>query len=133
MRVLVIDDSSIIRRLVRQLLVDIGFELVEAETAEAALEKLQGGGTFDLAVVDWNLPGMSGLDLVQQVRKTPRFDSLRILMLTMEAAPAQRSLALLAGANDFITKPFDRALLVAKVLALIPSRKGEKSLPGAAA
>ena len=85
LRFLVVDDFSTMRRIVRNLLKELGFTNVdEAEDGAIALQKLQGGG-FDFVVTDWNMPNMDGLTLLQSIRSTPNLKHLPVLMITAEA------------------------------------------------
>ncbi len=118
MRALVLDDSRAMRTILGRILVDLGFETVEAADGPAALAELRQGPAFDLALVDWNLPGMSGLEVVQAVRADPVFDRVRLLMVTTETELERVARALDAGADEYIMKPFTREMLVDK-LALI--------------
>ena len=106
MRALVIDDSSAMRALLRRLLRDLGFDVTEAPDVSTALERLRPGGLPDLALVDWNLPGGSGIDFVRAVRVDPGQRGLRILMITTEVGPEQVRRALDAGAQEYLMKPF---------------------------
>lgn len=89
-RFLVVDDFSTMRRIVRNLLKELGFTNVdEAEDGAIALQKLQGGG-FEFVVTDWNMPNMDGLTLLQTIRATPTLKHLPVLMITAEAKKEDR-------------------------------------------
>ncbi len=118
MRALVIDDSRAIRSILAGILGDIGFEVVEAADAEQAHALLQRDAAFDVALVDWNLPAMSGLDLVREVRSLPSLDSVRLMMVTTETELVRISEALDAGADEYIMKPFDKEMLLEKLALL---------------
>jgi two-component system chemotaxis response regulator CheY len=111
MKALVIDDSSAMRTLLRRLLRDLSFEVTEAPDVSTALDRLGPDGIPDLALVDWNLPGGSGIEFVRAVRKhlTPR--ELRILMITTEVGPREMRMALDAGAQEYLMKPFTKEAL----------------------
>lgn len=112
---LVVDDFSTMRRIVRNLLKELGFTNVdEAEDGVVALGKLQGGG-FDFVVSDWNMPNMDGLTLLQTVRNDPSLKNLPFLMITAEAKKENIIAAAQAGASGYIVKPFTAATLNEKL------------------
>jgi len=84
----------------------LGFEVVEAEDGQVALAKIREQGPFVLALVDWNMPVMNGIELVCAVREDRSLDELRIMMVTTETEPEQIQHALAAGANEYLMKPF---------------------------
>jgi two-component system chemotaxis response regulator CheY len=112
---LVVDDFSTMRRIVRNLLKELGFVNVdEAEDGVAALQKLKGGG-FDFIVSDWNMPNMDGLTLLQTVRADPALRHLPVLMITAEAKKENIIAAAQSGASGYIVKPFTAATLNEKL------------------
>ncbi|NWG31419.1 MAG: chemotaxis response regulator CheY [Rhodocyclaceae bacterium] len=112
---LVVDDFSTMRRIVRNLLKELGFTNVEeAEDGAVAWQKLQGGG-FDFVVTDWNMPNMDGLTLLQTIRAHPATKSLPVLMITAEAKKENIIAAAQAGASGYIVKPFTAATLNEKL------------------
>jgi len=121
MRALVIDDSSAMRAMLRRQLRDFGFEVTEAPDVSTALGTLRPGLLPDLALVDWNLPGGSGIEFVRAVRVDGRRLEIRILMITTEVGPEQVRKALDAGAQEYLMKPFTRESLREK-LALMGFR-----------
>ncbi len=115
MRILVVDDFSTMRRIIRNLLTEIGLENIEeADDGQTALPKLQGG-SFDFIVTDWNMPGMTGIDLIRAVRSDPNLAHTPILMVTAEAKRDQIVAAAEAGVNGYIVKPFTAKTLKEKV------------------
>jgi two-component system chemotaxis response regulator CheY len=115
MKFLVVDDFSTMRRIVRNLLKELGFANVdEAEDGAIALQKLQGG-SFDFVVSDWNMPNMDGLTLLQTIRATPALKHLPVLMITAEAKKENIIAAAQAGASGYIVKPFTSATLSEKL------------------
>ena len=115
---LVVDDFSTMRRIVRNLLKELGFTNVdEAEDGVVALAKLQGGG-FDFVVSDCNMPNMDGLTLLQPVRSDPALKHLPFLMITAEAKKENIIAAAQAGASGYIVKPFTAATLNEKMVKI---------------
>jgi two-component system chemotaxis response regulator CheY len=115
MKFLVVDDFSTMRRIVRNLLKELGFTNVdEAEDGAIALQKLQGGG-FEFVVTDWNMPNMDGLTLLQSIRATPNLKHLPVLMITAEAKKENIIAAAQSGASGYIVKPFTAGTLSEKL------------------
>ena len=114
-RILVVDDEPQIRRVMRMSLTGEGYEVEDARTGEEALEKLRAS-RYDLALLDWNLPGMGGLETCRQVRAS---SDMAIIMLTIRNAERDKVQALDAGADDFITKPFSMPELLARIRAAL--------------
>lgn len=114
-RFLVVDDFSTMRRIVRNLLKELGHTNVdEAEDGAIALQKLRSSN-FDFVVTDWNMPNMDGLTLLQTIRSTPELDHLPVLMITAEAKKENIIAAAQAGASGYIVKPFTGATLAEKL------------------
>jgi two-component system chemotaxis response regulator CheY len=112
---LVVDDFSTMRRIVRNLLKELGFTNVdEAEDGVVAWQKLQGGG-FDFVITDWNMPNMDGLTLLQTIRGDAGFKAMPVLMITAEAKKENIIAAAQAGASGYIVKPFTAATLNEKL------------------
>ena len=115
MKFLVVDDFSTMRRIVRNLLKELGFTNVdEAEDGAIALQKLQSGG-FEFVVTDWNMPNMDGLILLQSIRATPNLKHLPVLMITAEAKKENIIAAAQSGASGYIVKPFTAGTLSEKL------------------
>jgi two-component system, chemotaxis family, chemotaxis protein CheY len=115
LKFLVVDDFSTMRRIVRNLLKELGFTNVEeAEDGVAALQKLRGG-TFDFIVSDWNMPNMTGIELLRAVRADPALKHLPMLMVTAEAKKENIVEAAQAGASGYVVKPFTAATLDEKL------------------
>jgi len=115
LKILVVDDFSTMRRIVKNLLRDLGFNnVVEADDGNTALPMLKSGG-IDFLVTDWNMPGMEGIDLVKAVRADDNMKSMPILMVTAEAKREQIVVAAQAGVNGYIVKPFTAATLKEKI------------------
>ncbi len=115
MKFLVVDDFSTMRRIVRNLLKELGFGNVdEAEDGAIAYNKLTGEA-FDFIVTDWNMPNMDGLTLLKQVRANPQLKHIPVLMITAEAKKENIVAAAQAGASGYIVKPFTAATLSEKL------------------
>jgi two-component system chemotaxis response regulator CheY len=115
LKFLVVDDFSTMRRIVRNLLKDLGFTNVEeAEDGIVALQKLRAGG-FDFVVSDLNMPNMTGIELLKAVRADPALKHLPLLMVTAEAKKENIIEAAHAGASGYIVKPFTAATLDEKL------------------
>lgn len=115
LKFLVVDDFSTMRRIVRNLLKELGFTNVEeAEDGAVALSKLRQGG-FEVVVSDWNMPNMDGLTLLQTMRADAELKSLPFLMITAEAKKENIAAAVQAGASSCIAKPFTAATLQEKL------------------
>ncbi|MDI1361814.1 chemotaxis response regulator CheY [Methylotenera sp.] len=112
---LVVDDFSTMRRIVRNLLKELGYNNVEeAEDGVVAVKKLQGGD-FDFVVTDWNMPNMDGLQLLQFIRSDTDLKHVPVLMVTAEAKKENIIAAAQAGANGYIVKPFTSVTLGEKL------------------
>ena len=115
MKFLVVDDFSTMRRIVRNLLKELGFTNVqEAEDGVDALQKLTGGN-FEFVVSDWNMPNMTGIELLRKIRSDPELKHLPVLMVTAEAKKENIIEAAQAGASGYIVKPFTAATLDEKL------------------
>lgn len=115
MKILIVDDFSTMRRIIKNLLRDLGFNNTsEADDGQTALPVLQAGD-FDFLVTDWNMPGMTGIELLKAVRADPRLAKLPVLMVTAEAKRDQIVEAAQAGVNGYIVKPFTAVTLKEKI------------------
>ena len=115
MKILVVDDFSTMRRIIKNLLRDLGFSNTsEADDGLTALPMLKSGN-FDLLVTDWNMPGMQGIDLLKEVRADENLRNLPVLMVTAEQKKEQIVEAAQAGVNGYIVKPFTAQTLKEKL------------------
>ncbi|NVK57531.1 MAG: chemotaxis response regulator CheY [Alteromonadaceae bacterium] len=115
MKILVVDDFSTMRRIIKNLLKDLGFaNIQEADDGSTALPMLQQGD-FDFVVTDWNMPGMQGIDLLRAIRADDNLKHLPVLMVTAEAKKEQIVAAAQAGVNGYVVKPFTAATLKEKL------------------
>ena len=115
MKILVVDDFSTMRRIIKNLLRDLGFNnTIEADDGLTALPILQAGG-IDFLVTDWNMPGMQGIDLLKAVRANEKLSTIPVLMVTAETKREQIIVAAQAGVNGYVVKPFTAATLKEKI------------------
>jgi len=115
MKILVVDDFSTMRRIIKNLLRELGFtNIVEADDGQTALPKLKAGG-IDFLVTDWNMPGMTGIELLKAVRADPALADTPILLVTAEAKREQIVEAAQAGVNGYVIKPFTAGTLKEKI------------------
>jgi len=115
MKFLVVDDYSTMRRIVKNLLHDLGYaNVAEADDGKTALPLLENGN-FDFLITDWNMPGMPGLDLLKAVRSNDKLKKLPVLMLTAEAKREQIVEAAQAGVSGYVIKPFTAVTLKEKI------------------
>ncbi len=122
MKAIVIDDSKAMRRILKTALNAQGFDVVEAENGREAIHRLRESGGLDLALVDWNMPEMTGIELVELLRADRGFSNMRLMMVTTETEPEQVERALVAGADEYLMKPFTTETLMLKLqtLGLLP-------------
>ncbi|MEJ5328734.1 MAG: response regulator [Desulfobaccales bacterium] len=117
-KVLVADDFATMRKIVRNILKQIGFEdIVEAEDGAAALHILKTE-KVGLVVTDWNMPNMTGLELLQHIRKNPATAQVPVLMVTAEGLKENVLEAVKAGVNNYVVKPFTAEVLQEKIEAI---------------
>ena len=115
MKILIVDDFSTMRRIIKNLLRDLGFvNTHEADDGSTALPMLKSGG-YDFLVTDWNMPGMTGIELLRAVRADPGLVNLPVLMVTAESKREQIVEAAQAGVNGYVVKPFTAATLEEKI------------------
>jgi two-component system chemotaxis response regulator CheY len=115
MNILIVDDFSTMRRIIKNLLRDLGFNnTTEADDGQTALPMLQTG-KFDFLVTDWNMPGMDGLTLLKTIRADDNLKDMPVLMVTAEAKREQIVVAAQAGVNGYIVKPFTAITLKEKI------------------
>jgi two-component system chemotaxis response regulator CheY len=120
MKILVVDDFSTMRRIITNVLKQIGFENIhEAEDGAKALNILQQE-KIDFVITDWNMPQMSGLDLLKAIRADPERKDTPVLMVTAESLQENIVAAAQAGVNNYIIKPFDASTLSAKINKIFP-------------
>jgi two-component system chemotaxis response regulator CheY len=123
-RALVIDDSKAVRGLLKRELSHLGFEVFEAGNGKEGMDQLSELGPVDVALVDWTMPVMDGLSFLKEVRSNPDYERVLVVMVTSESDPAQIFQALMAGADEYATKPITAAALAEK-LGLVGLAGGE--------
>lgn len=123
-KILIVDDFSTMRRIVKNLLNDIGYvNTTEADDGRSAWPMLQTGN-FDFVITDWNMPGMTGLDLLKNIRSDARLKQLPVMMVTAEAQRDQIIEAAKAGVNGYIIKPFTAVTLKEKLDKIVQRTSG---------
>ena len=110
---LVVDDSSVIRKVARRILEGLDFQIMEAENGEEAIETCKRQ-LPDAILLDWNMPKMDGYDFLRVLRRLPGGDGPKVVFCTTENDVAHIARALHAGANEYIMKPFDKDIVQAK-------------------
>ncbi len=117
MTILSIDDSSIVRKIIRTTVDVLGYDFLEAEDAESALEVLESEyDKIDLILLDWNMPGMDGYDLLMAIKEDSRFKEIPVMMVTTESEQMNVVQAIRAGAINYLTKPFSNEDLITKIM-----------------
>jgi two-component system, chemotaxis family, chemotaxis protein CheY len=118
-KAMIIDDSKAIRMILSKTLEEAGFEVCQAANGEEALSLLEReNGAISVALVDWNMPRMNGLEFVRRMRSDPRYASVRLMMVTTETEAEQMVQALEAGANEYVMKPFTKEIIADKLRLL---------------
>jgi len=119
MKAMVVDDSRAIRLILARTLIDLGFEVSQAVSGNEALQLLPArDDQLALMLIDWNMPGMSGLEFVREVRRNPALASVALIMVTTETEIDQMVAALEAGANEYVMKPFTKEIITDKLRLL---------------
>jgi two-component system chemotaxis response regulator CheY len=115
-KALVVDDSRTIRTILKRILLELGYEVCEAADGREALAIIDAeGGAVSLVLTDWNMPEMDGLELLKRLRQNPHLSLLKIIMVTTETELDRMVLALDAGANEYVMKPFTKDILKQKL------------------
>jgi two-component system, chemotaxis family, chemotaxis protein CheY len=117
-RVLIVDDSRTARSILKAMLKEFNFEIAEAENGSLAMEELTKSGSADLALVDWNMPVMNGLEFVKAVRSDIAYENMKIMMVTTESEITRMMDALSSGANEYIMKPYTKDIVIEKLQIL---------------
>jgi len=117
-RALIIDDSRAMRAIVGKVVKELGFEVLEASDGRQALAQLERAGLVELALVDWHMPDMNGLEFVQAVRAQHTYDGMKMMMITSQTEVEPMAMALKAGANEYLMKPFTKDAMQVKLQIL---------------
>jgi len=116
MKILIIDDSATMRKIIKGSLEAIGaFNIEEAENCDDGLKKLVDGLVVNLILVDWNMPGMTGIDFTKSIRKNPSLSKTPIIMITSNSEKEHVLSAVMAGVNDYMAKPFTPDIFSQKI------------------
>lgn len=127
MKILVVDDSSLIRRTIIKIVVELGHKAVEAENGAEALTVLRKqGADIELIVLDWNMPVMDGFQVLTKIRSDRQFDHILVLMATADGVDEDVRKAITAGANDYLIKPFTKEDISARIAKLLSSRAAKQ-------
>jgi two-component system chemotaxis response regulator CheY len=115
-KALVVDDSRAVRMIIGRTLKELGYEVREAANGREALDVIEAEKTtVTLVLADWNMPEMNGMELLKRLRQNPALSSLVVVMVTTETELDQMAIALEAGANEYVMKPFTKDILVEKL------------------
>lgn len=118
MLALIVDDSKAMRMILGRIMRSLSFDVLEAEDGQEALKSLESGAMPDVALVDWNMPVMNGLEFINAVRGDDRWRHITLMMVTTEGEKAQILRALAAGAHEYIVKPFTPDVIADKLALL---------------
>jgi two-component system chemotaxis response regulator CheY len=118
-KILVVDDSKAIREIERKYLEELGFEVLEAENGEKALKILEENSDIKLILLDWHMPVMNGYEFLLKLRSNPNWSDIKVMMVTTENQQKSVIEAIMAGANEYLMKPFDKEMLEVKVKHLL--------------
>jgi two-component system chemotaxis response regulator CheY len=123
MMALIVDDSRTMRMMIKRIVTGLGFEVAEAGDGRQALDLIDGGLVPDIALVDWNMPVMNGLEFIIAVRSRPELRNVTLMMVTTESEHGQIVRALAAGAHEYVIKPFTADAIADKlaILGLVPA------------
>ncbi|MEZ5281536.1 MAG: response regulator [Acidimicrobiales bacterium] len=111
MKAVVVDDSRVARRRVSSIMGELGFEVIEAEHGQDALDQMDPADPPTAIVADWNMPVMDGVELAKAVRSSTAFKNVPFLMISSEADPRRVAKAILAGVDEYLFKPIDRTMV----------------------
>ncbi len=114
-KALVVDDSKAIRQIEKKYLEELGFEVLEASNGEEALEVLETNPDISLILLDWHMPVMNGYEFLKRLRANPEYAEIKVMMVTTENQQKSVIEAIMAGANEYLMKPFDKEMLETKI------------------
>ena len=119
MKLLIVDDSSAIRKIIKATAEMLQMETEEAQDGIEALEKLSENNHIDLVLLDWNMPEISGYDVLVEIKRCSKFSNIPVMMVTTESQKTNIVTAIRAGADNYLTKPFTSDELQAKIVECI--------------
>lgn len=111
MKILVVDDAGVARKIIARMVTSLGFDVMTAEHGQAALDLIDHNDPPTAIITDWNMPVMDGRELAKAVRSEPTISNIPILMVSSEADPRRVARALLAGVDEYLFKPIDEAMI----------------------
>ncbi len=118
-KVLVVDDSKAMREIEKKYLEEMGFEVLEASNGEEALKILEDNSDIKLILLDWHMPVMNGYEFLLKLRANPKWSDVKVMMVTTENQQKSIIDAIMAGANEYLMKPFDKEMLEVKIKYLM--------------
>jgi len=118
-KALVVDDSKAIREIEKKYLEELGFFVLEAENGEEALEIVKENPDLTLILLDWHMPVMNGYEFLKKLRANPLWSDIKVMMVTTENQQKSVIDAIMAGANEYLMKPFDKEMLETKIKYLL--------------
>jgi two-component system, chemotaxis family, chemotaxis protein CheY len=118
MRALVIEDSRSIRRIMSNMMRELGYDTIEACDGLEGLAQLKANGEQDVVLVDWNMPNMNGIEFIKAARANPAYEDMPIVMVTTATEMENICQAFVAGVNEYIMKPFDKCIVLEKLQLL---------------
>jgi len=124
-KVLIVDDSKAIREIEKKYLEEIGFEVLEAGNGKEALKVLEENPDIKLILLDWHMPVMNGYEFLLKLRANPTWSDIKVMMVTTENQQKSIIDAIMAGANEYLMKPFDKEMLKVKIKYLMETFRNE--------
>ena len=124
-KVLIVDDSKAIREIEKKYLEEIGFEVLEAGNGKEALKVLEENPDIKLILLDWHMPVMNGYEFLLKLRANPKWSDIKVMMVTTENQQKSIIDAIMAGANEYLMKPFDKEMLKVKIKYLMETFRNE--------
>ena len=124
-KVLIVDDSKAIREIEKRYLEEIGFEVLEAGNGKEALKVLEENPDIKLILLDWHMPVMNGYEFLLKLRANPTWSDIKVMIVTTENQQKSIIDAIMAGANEYLMKPFDKEMLEVKIKYLIETLRNE--------
>ena len=120
MKILLVDDSSTMRRIQKNTLASLGYsDVIEAEDGADALEKLRQNADVQLVLMDWNMPNMTGIESLKAIKNNPATKNIPVMMVTSEAEKSKIVEAIQNGASNYLVKPFEASALKEKIAGII--------------